>query len=220
MALMRIGEFAKEIGVSVQRLRDLLCSISILVITSESVIIMLEVILMALMRIGEFAKEIGVSVQRLRDLDKNGTLKPAAVSPKGTRYYSDEQLYQYTHQNQPHRKIGVSVQRLRDLDKNGTLKPAAVSPKGTRYYSDEQLYQYTHQNQPHRKVVGYCRVSTNRQKEDLETQISNVKTYMIANGYSFEVISDIGSGIDYKKKGLQKSAPTGRRKIWKPRSRM
>ena len=38
---------------------------------------MLEVMLMALMRIGEFAKEIGVSVQRLRDLDKNGTLKPA-----------------------------------------------------------------------------------------------------------------------------------------------
>ncbi len=31
-----------------------------------------------------------------------------------------------------------------------------------------------------------------------------MKTYMIANGYSFEVISDIGSGIDYKKKGLQK----------------
>lgn len=27
---------------------------------------------------------------------------------------------------------------------------------------------------------------------------------MIAKGYSFEVISDIGSGINYKKKGLQK----------------
>lgn len=131
-------------------------SINILIFIAESGTIMLEVMLMALMRIGEFAKE-----------------------------------------------IGVSVQRLRDLDKNGTLKPAVVSPKGTRYYSDEQLYQYTHQNQSHRKVVGYCRVSTNGQKDDLETQISNVKTYMIAKGYSFEVVSDVGSGINYKKKGLQ-----------------
>lgn len=44
---------------------------------------MIEVIRMALMKIGEFAKELGVSVQRLRDLDKNGTLKPATVSPGG-----------------------------------------------------------------------------------------------------------------------------------------
>lgn len=102
------------------------------------------------------------------------------------------------------KELGVSVQQLRDMDKNGILKPAAVSPKGTRYYSEEQLYRYTHQNQPHRKVIGYCRVSTNGQKDDLETQISNVRTYMIAKGYSFEVISDIGSGINYKKKGLQK----------------
>lgn len=123
----------------------------------ESGIIVAEVVRMALMKIGEFARE-----------------------------------------------LGVSVQRLRDLDKNGTLKPAAVSPKGTRYYSDEQLYQYTHRNQPNRKVVGYCRVSTNGQKDDLETQISNVRMYMIAKGYSFEVISDIGSGINYKRKGLQK----------------
>lgn len=49
---------------------------------------------MAVMKIGEFAKELDVSVQRLRDLDKNGTLKPAAVSQKGKRYSSKEQLYQ------------------------------------------------------------------------------------------------------------------------------
>ena len=102
------------------------------------------------------------------------------------------------------KELGVSVQQLRILDKNGTLKPAVTSPKGTRYYSEDQLYQYKHQNRPTRIVVGYCRVSTNGQKNDLETQISNVKTYMIAKGCSFDVISDIGSGINYKKKGLQK----------------
>ncbi|EEU78508.1 LOW QUALITY PROTEIN: transposase A, partial [Enterococcus faecalis Fly1] len=30
----------------------------------------------------------------------------------------------------------------------------------------------------------------------------NVKTYMIARGYQFDIIQDIGSGINYNKKGL------------------
>ena len=37
----------------------------------------------------------------------------------------------------------------------------------------------------------------------MERQIDNVKTYLLAKGQPFEVISDIGSGINYKKKGLQ-----------------
>uniref|UniRef100_UPI001E5E5FEF IS607 family transposase n=1 Tax=Clostridium haemolyticum TaxID=84025 RepID=UPI001E5E5FEF len=40
------------------------------------------------------------------------------------------------------------------------------------------------------------------QKDDLERQIENVKTYMLARGYQFEIITDIGSGINYNKKGL------------------
>ncbi|MFS1514885.1 IS607 family transposase, partial [Chengkuizengella sp. SCS-71B] len=48
----------------------------------------------------------------------------------------------------------------------------------------------------------YCRVSSHKQKDDLERQIENVRTYMLAKGYQFEIISDIGSGINYNKKGL------------------
>ncbi|MBM6691317.1 IS607 family transposase, partial [Fusobacterium mortiferum] len=48
----------------------------------------------------------------------------------------------------------------------------------------------------------YCRVSSNKQKDDLEKQIENVRRYMIAKGYQFEIITDIGSGINYNKKGL------------------
>lgn len=53
-----------------------------------------------------------------------------------------------------------------------------------------------------KKIVGYCRVSSTKQKDDLERQIENVRTYMIAKGYQFEIITDIGSGINYNKKGL------------------
>ena len=54
-----------------------------------------------------------------------------------------------------------------------------------------------------RITIGYCRVSSHKQKDDLERQIDNVKTYLLAKGQPFEVISDIDSGINYKKKGLQ-----------------
>jgi putative resolvase len=53
-----------------------------------------------------------------------------------------------------------------------------------------------------KKVIRHCRVSSNNLKDDLEKQVENDRTYMIAKGYSFEIISDIGSSINYSKKGL------------------
>lgn len=102
-------------------------------------------------------------------------------------------------------KIGKSIQTLRNWDKNGSLKPSHITVGGTRYYSQEQLNHFLGIKSveiKNKKVIGYCRVSSNKQKDDLERQIENVKTYMIAKGYSFDIITDIGSGINYNKKGL------------------
>lgn len=101
--------------------------------------------------------------------------------------------------------IGKTNQTLRNWDKDGTLKPHHVSESGYRYYSQEQLNHFLglkQEVQLNKKTIGYCRVSSNKQKDDLERQIENVKTYMYAKGYSFEIISDIVSGINYNKKGL------------------
>ena len=102
-------------------------------------------------------------------------------------------------------KIGKTVQTLRNWDKNGTLKPSHVTSGGTRYYSQEQLNHFLglkSKTKLNKKTIGYCRVSSHKQKDELERQIENVKTYMYAKGYQFEIISDIGSGINYNKKGL------------------
>ena len=37
----------------------------------------------------------------------------------------------------------------------------------------------------------------------IKRQIENIKLYLTAQGKPFEIISDIGSGINYKKKGLK-----------------
>ena len=47
-------------------------------------------------------------------------------------------------------------------------------------------------------------MSSSDQKEDLERQKSLLELYCASNGWSFELISDLGSGLNYKKKGLQK----------------
>lgn len=100
--------------------------------------------------------------------------------------------------------VGKSIQTLRLWDNEGKLKPHHKTDGGHRYYSEQQINQVLQVPliKKNKKVVGYCRVSSNKQKDDLERQIENVKTYMIARGYQFEIITDIGSGINYNKKGL------------------
>lgn len=97
---------------------------------------------------------------------------------------------------------GVSTTTLRQMHKMGELVPVRVSRGGTRYYSMEQLKQLAGKQDRPKKVIGYCRVSESQQN-DLEAQVENVRTYMCAKGYQFDIITDIGSGINYSKKGLQ-----------------
>ena len=100
--------------------------------------------------------------------------------------------------------LGVSSQTLRNWDAKGKLHPHHTSSSGYRYYSHEQLNQVMNIKPNLDKIViGYCRVSSNKQKDDLERQIENMKIYLNAQGKPYEIISDIGSGTNYKNKGLK-----------------
>lgn len=99
--------------------------------------------------------------------------------------------------------VGLTPTTLRRMQETGELIPCHISDGGTRYYSTEQLDRFLNKDIAKKKIIGYCRVSTSAQKDDLKTQIENVKAYMYAKGYQFEIIDDVGSGINYKKKGLQ-----------------
>jgi predicted site-specific integrase-resolvase len=103
--------------------------------------------------------------------------------------------------------VNRTTQTIRNWDKTGYLKPISVSKGGFRYYSQEQLEKVLGVRKPtvqNKTTIGYCRVSSQKQKDDLGRQVESVKTFMIAKGYSFEIIQDIGSGINYNKKGLLK----------------
>ncbi len=98
--------------------------------------------------------------------------------------------------------IGVTPQTLRNWHKEDKLIPAFMSEGGTRYYSDDQLNQLS--SKPRKKprmVLGYCRVSSNKQKDDLARQVDNMTIYLTSQGKPFEIITDIGSGINYSRSG-------------------
>lgn len=99
--------------------------------------------------------------------------------------------------------VGVPTSILRRMHESRELIPAHITKGGTRYYSTEQLKIFTPKIEKEKIVVGYCRVSTPLQKDELKIQIDHVQSYMYAKGYQFEIIQDIGNGINYKKKGLQ-----------------
>lgn len=96
--------------------------------------------------------------------------------------------------------FGVTPQTMRNWDRNGKLKPIKRAKNGFRYYNLFDVKNLIEQKT--KLVVGYCRVSSKKQEDDLQRQIENVKMFMIAKGYQFEIIQDIGSGINYNKNGL------------------
>jgi putative resolvase len=97
--------------------------------------------------------------------------------------------------------LGVSVQTLRRWERKGMLLPDRRS-SGTRYYNLNSLLGI--QQKETELTICYARVSSHDQKRDLETQSQLLTNYCASHGWQFEVIQDLGSGMNYRKKGLKK----------------
>lgn len=55
-----------------------------------------------------------------------------------------------------------------------------------------------------RTTIAYARVSSHDQKDDLERQKQVSEMYCARQGWTFEVVVDLGSGMNYNKKGLRR----------------
>ncbi len=97
--------------------------------------------------------------------------------------------------------LGVSIETMRRWESSGELVPHRKTKGGTRYYDINKLAEAENNDHP---TVCYCRVSSHDQKQDLKRQQELLEAYCAAKGWKSMVISDLGSGMNYKKKGLQK----------------
>ena len=99
--------------------------------------------------------------------------------------------------------LGVSVSTLRRWEKEGSLvADTRTQGKHRRYLLSKLLP--TNSSSSKRKVVAYSRVSSVGQKEDLSRQTNRLSEYCKERLYNYEVIQDLGSGMNFKKRGLCK----------------
>jgi predicted site-specific integrase-resolvase len=101
--------------------------------------------------------------------------------------------------------LGVSPQTLRRWEREGRLLPDERTPGGRRRYDLARLRpeQFRAAETP-RRTIAYARVSSHDQKDDLERQKQVLERYCARQGWTFEVIADLGSGMNYHKKGLKR----------------
>ena len=101
--------------------------------------------------------------------------------------------------------LGVTAQTLRNWDKENKLKPTYVKSNGYRYYSEELILAYTQERKTKKNlnVIGYIRVYKENEIE-LSKQKENIEKYLKEKYEHYEIIEDIGSGINYNKPALLK----------------
>lgn len=97
-------------------------------------------------------------------------------------------------------QLGVTDATLRHWASTGKINYIRVDDEGNRLYDVDKFIQDREKEQKSKKSYIYCRVSSYSQKDDLERQ-----TKFLKDKYpEHEVIQDIGSGINFRRKGLNK----------------
>lgn len=106
----------------------------------------------------------------------------------------------YVKTKEAKKQLGVTDATLRKWASSGQIKHIRASDNGSRLYDVESFIGERREEKDERKSFIYCRVSSNSQKKDLERQIN----YLKEKYPEHEVIKDIASGINFKRKGLNK----------------
>ena len=97
-------------------------------------------------------------------------------------------------------RLGVSIKTLQRWDRESILV-AKRTPTNRRYYTEEQYLSYVGKSQPKGLILAYARVSSRNQIDDLTSQGEFLKQFVNAKGEILDdVISDIGSGLNYNRK--------------------
>lgn len=101
------------------------------------------------------------------------------------------------------KRLGISPTTLRRWEESGKLIPERTQGNQRRYRLS-QIEPATHLRKQDRKTLAYARVSSHDQKDDLDRQKCVLELYCAQQGWTFELISDLGSGMNYDKKGLKR----------------
>ncbi|MEQ9236988.1 IS607 family transposase [Coleofasciculus sp. E2-BRE-01] len=92
------------------------------------------------------------------------------------------------------KRLGLHKNTLRKYADNGII-PSIRNPAGQRLFDVEAYLGASAGN----ATICYCRVSSSKQRDDLARQVA----YMQSLYPQAEIVKDIGSGLNFKRKGLR-----------------
>jgi len=91
--------------------------------------------------------------------------------------------------------LGLHPNTLRKYADDGIIE-SIKTPSGQRRFNVES---FINQKQSTTQTILYCRVSSAKQTDDLQNQ----KDYLLSKYPGAEIIADVGSGLNFKRKGLR-----------------
>ena len=101
------------------------------------------------------------------------------------------------------KELGVSRDTLRRWEAAGKIE-VERTPNGHRRYDLAKLRGIVPRKAHSERVtLAYARVSSHDQKDDLVTQVALLESFCAANGWSYEVVQDLGSGLNDNQRGLR-----------------
>jgi len=98
--------------------------------------------------------------------------------------------------------LGVHIRTIQKWDKAGKIR-CIRTIGGKRRIPESEIKRILGIHEE-RKIVGYARVSSHAQRDDLERQIELIKSYAEERGWRVEILKDVGSGLKENRKNFQK----------------
>ena len=98
--------------------------------------------------------------------------------------------------------LGVTVRTIQRWGKEGKIK-CVRTIGGKRRVPEREIKRILGIHEE-RKIIGYTRVSSHTQKDDLERQIELIKSYAKEKGWGIEILKDIGSGLKEDRRNFKK----------------
>lgn len=100
--------------------------------------------------------------------------------------------------------MGVSVNTLRRWVNAGKIEAEKTEGRHRRFDIAKLRPELAEEINAPRRAIAYARVATSEQSEELRRQQEILELFCAKNGWEYELVSDIGSGVTIKNKGLQK----------------
>jgi len=106
-------------------------------------------------------------------------------------------------------RYGLHRNTLYKWEKQGLLHPVRT-PGGRRRYRREEIERLLSlglevpQAKPKPRTVLYARVSTRKQEAFLKNQIARLEAFAKEQGWTYEVIAEVASGVNENRRGLVK----------------